>query len=368
MKLGDFDYQLPEASIAQRPLTDREASRMLMVERGGAGLSDHTFRAFPDLLRGDELLVVNNAHVVPARLFGHRRGLRSEPPGARSSRSREHLSSVIEVLLTRKLDGGIWEALVRPGRKMRVGERIFFGEGELEGEIISRGEYGERQIKFVSPDDPEPLIERLGHVPLPPYIHREDDAADRENYQTVFAKHSGAIAAPTAGLHFTNAILERLQRRDIEICELTLDVGLGTFQPIREEIVERHAIHTESYEIPDETAERIRRAKQQNRPVIAVGTTVVRALEDAAQKMATSTDRVGASLLVSGHNSADIYIYPGHEFRVVDQLLTNFHLPQSTLLVLVAAFAGREHILHAYEHAVRAGYRFYSYGDCMLIR
>lgn len=368
MKLSDFDYQLPEASIAQRPLPDRDASRMLLVERGGPGLSDHTFRAFPDLLCGDELLVVNDARVIPARLFGHRRGWKSEPPGARSPRSREHLSSVIEVLLTRKLDRGTWEALVRPGRKMRVGERIVFGEGELEGEIISRGEYGERRIKFLSQDDPDPLIERLGHVPLPPYIHREDDAADRENYQTVFAKHSGAIAAPTAGLHFSDAIVERVRRRGVEICELTLDVGLGTFQPIREEIVERHAIHTESYEIPDETAERIHKAKQQSRPVMAIGTTVVRALEDAAQKMATSADRAGASLLASGHNVADIYIYPGHEFRVVDQLLTNFHLPQSTLLVLVAAFAGREHILQAYEHAVRSGYRFYSYGDCMLIR
>ncbi len=223
-------------------------------------------------------------------------------------------------------------------------------------------------MKFVSPGDPAPLIERLGHVPLPPYIHRDDDASDRENYQTVFAKHSGAIAAPTAGLHFTTAILERLGRRGVEICELTLDVGLGTFQPIREEIVERHAIHTERYQIPDETAERIRDAKTQRRPVVAIGTTVVRALEDAAAKAGMSGNRGGVSLLASGRSEADIYIYPGHEFRVVDQLLTNFHLPQSTLLVLVAAFAGRERILQAYSHAVREGYRFYSYGDCMLIR
>jgi S-adenosylmethionine:tRNA ribosyltransferase-isomerase len=368
MKLSDFDYHLPEERIAQEPLAERDASRLLLLERAVSQPADHLFRELPELLRGDELLVVNNARVIPARLFGRRRGLKSESPGNQGSATKRHLSSPIEVLLTRKLDGEVWEALVRPGRKVRVGERIVFGEGGLEAEIISRGEYGERRIKFVSGGDAIAEIERLGHMPLPPYIRRSDQPADRQRYQTIFASHNGAVAAPTAGLHFTSGILDRLRTRGIEICELTLEVGLGTFQPIREEEVERHPIHAESYEIPAKTAEQIRAAKKAGRPILAVGTTVVRALEDAARKADEGHSTATKSSALAGRGDATIYIYPGHKFRLVDQMLTNFHLPRSSLLVLVAAFAGRERILAAYQHAIETGYRFYSYGDCMLVR
>jgi S-adenosylmethionine:tRNA ribosyltransferase-isomerase len=368
MKLSDFDYQLPDERIAQEPLAERDASRLLLLERAVSQPADHLFRELPELLRGDELLVVNNARVIPARLFGRRRGLKSESPANPGSATKEHLSSPIEVLLTRKLDSEVWEALVRPGRKVRVGERIAFGEGGLEAEIISRGEYGERRIKFVSGGDAIAEIERLGHMPLPPYIRRSDQPADRRRYQTIFASHNGAVAAPTAGLHFTPGILDRLRTRGIEICELTLEVGLGTFQPIREEEVERHPIHAESYEIPAKTAEQIRAAKTAERPILAVGTTVVRALEDAARKADARHSTATKSSALAGCGDATIYIYPGHKFRLVDQMLTNFHLPRSSLLVLVAAFAGRERILAAYQHAIERGYRFYSYGDCMLVR
>lgn len=324
----------------------------------------------PELLRGDDLLVVNNARVIPARLFGRRRGDKSEPAGKEALRKGEYLSSVIEVLLTRNIEGDTWEALVRPGRKVRVGEHILFGEGELEAEVIARGELGLRRLKFSRPDTDAPnsvqqTIEGLGHVPLPPYIRRSDEAEDRLRYQTVFARSGSAVAAPTAGLHFTNSILERLRARGAEICEITLNVGLGTFQPIHEDEIERHAIHTESYEISEETTEKISAAKGSGRPILAIGTTVVRTLEDAAQKAATANSQ---KLISPGHAEANIFIYPGYEFRVVDQVLTNFHLPKSSLLVMISAFAGRERVLEAYRHAVAANYRFYSYGDCMLIR
>jgi S-adenosylmethionine:tRNA ribosyltransferase-isomerase len=368
MKLSEFDYRLPEERIAQEPLAERDASRLLLLDRAASPPSDHFFRELPELLRGDELLVVNNARVIPARLFGRRRGVKSESPGNLGGASERHLSSRIEVLLTRKLDGDVWEALVRPGRKVRVGERIVFGEGELEAEIIGRGEYGERRIKFASGGDVSAKIEQLGHMPLPPYIRRSDQPTDQRRYQTIFASHSGAVAAPTAGLHFTPETLDRLRHRGIEICELTLEVGLGTFQPIRGEEIEKHPIHTESYEISTKTAEQIREAKKAGRPILAVGTTVVRALEDAAQKTDADRSPTTKNPPLAGRGEASIYIYPGHEFRLVDQMLTNFHLPRSSLLVLVAAFAGRERILAAYQHAIETGYRFYSYGDCMLIR
>jgi len=365
MRLDELDYHLPQNRIAQRPLGRREASRLLHLNRATGECEDRMFVEFPDLLCGDELLVFNNARVIPARLFGRRVGVRSQKP-SRATRA-EHLTGKVEVFLTRQVDADTWKALVHPGRKMRLGERVLFGEGELEGEITARGEYGLRTLHFVSHDQRSVSqhFERLGHVPLPPYIDRVDEDADRERYQTVFAKRPGAIAAPTAGLHFSAEILGCIRQRGVETCELTLDVGLGTFQPIHSETLEGHAMHSESYEIPPETAERINGAHAADRPVLAIGTTVVRALEDAAVHAAESGRK---DVVAAGRAEARLFIIPGFRFRVVDQLLTNFHLPRSTLLALVCAFAGREHILAAYRHAVESGYRFYSYGDCMLIR
>jgi S-adenosylmethionine:tRNA ribosyltransferase-isomerase len=257
--------------------------------------------------------------------------------------------------------------LVRPGRKMAVGERVVFGAGELECEIVSRGELGLREVRFHSTNGLSVAanIERLGHVPLPPYIDRVDEESDRERYQTIFAHRPGAVAAPTAGLHFTAEVLRRIRERGCQTCEVTLDVGLGTFQPVHTDILEEHKIHSELYEISEETAESIRSAKNHGRPILAVGTTVVRTLEDAA---ARAIKAGGQEKLCVGRAEAKAFIVPGHEFRMVDQMLTNFHLPKSTLLALVAAFAGKERILSAYRHALEAKYRFYSYGDCMLIR
>jgi S-adenosylmethionine:tRNA ribosyltransferase-isomerase len=371
MLLSDFQFELPPDLIAQQPLLQRDASRMLILNREKQAWQDSTFRDLPDLLRGDELIVVNNARVIPARLFGRREGVRSEKPGRNRRAASEFLSSEIEVLLTRQVAPEEWEALVRPGRKIRVGERVEFGDGELSAEVVSRGEYGLRRIRLTAKGDVTQAIERLGHVPLPPYISREDEPADRERYQTIFADHPGAVAAPTAGLHFSPAILEKLRQRGIEMASITLDVGLGTFQPIHEEEIERHQIHSERYEIPEAAAAAICKARGDGRPILAVGTTVVRALEDAAEKSAARHGEnwdTSKPIVEPGPAQAGIFIKPGHTFRVVNQLLTNFHLPQSTLLILVSAFAGRELILRAYRHAVEAQYRFYSYGDCMWIR
>jgi S-adenosylmethionine:tRNA ribosyltransferase-isomerase len=362
MKLADFDYLLPPDRIAQHPAEPRDASRLLLLDRGAQRWEDARFSDLPELLRGDELLVVNNTKVIPARLFGQRAGLRSSSAGKSPRTQKEHLSATIEVLLTRRTGEGVWQALVRPGRKVRVGERIVFAAGELEAEVVGRGELGLRELRFQCKGDLLEAISRLGHVPLPPYIGRADQLADRSDYQTMFAQRAGAVAAPTAGLHFTPAVLERLRGRGVEVSELTLHVGLGTFQPIHAAEIEQHHMHEEWYEIPEATAERIREARQGGRRVLAVGTTVVRALEDAAQRAR------GRELLSSGANEASIFIRPGYEFRVVDQMLTNFHLPRSTLLVMVSAFAGRNFVLRAYRHALTSGYRFYSYGDCMLIR
>jgi len=366
MRLDELDYDLPQAQIAQRPLERRDASRLLVLDRLRSTWEDHLFVELPSLLRGDELLVLNNTRVIPARLFGRRAGVYSQP-ASRATR-REHLQATIEVFLTRRLSPDTWQVLVRPGRKIRTGEKILFGKGELEAEVMARGELGIRTVRFVSHDTDtiEQHLERLGHAPLPPYIDRADEPADRERYQTVFAKHPGAIAAPTAGLHFTPEILARIRQRGAEICELTLDVGLGTFQPIHGETLEGHKMHSESYEIPAETAHRIAEARAEGRPILAVGTTVVRALEDSAFRAASNAP--DGKLLLAGPAEASLFIVPGFRFRMVDALLTNFHLPRSTLLALVCAFAGRENVLAAYRHAVESGYRFYSYGDCMLIR
>jgi S-adenosylmethionine:tRNA ribosyltransferase-isomerase len=365
MRLDELDYELPPDRIAQRPLNRRDASRLLMLNRSSGALEDRCFAEFPELLTGNELLVLNNARVIPARLFGRRAGVHSQKP-SRSTRA-EHLTGKVEVLLIRRIDAECWETLVRPGRKMHVGERVLFGNGELQGEVIGRGEFGLRTVRFVSQDRRSVAdhLEGLGHVPLPPYIDRADEAADRERYQTVFAKRPGAVAAPTAGLHFSLEMLERIRKRGVELCEVTLDVGLGTFQPVHSETLEDHVMHSESYEIPTEAADRINVARAAGRPIVAVGTTVVRTLEDAALRAARSGS---ACAVPAGQAEAQLFITPEFQFRIVDSLLTNFHLPRSTLLALVCAFAGRERLLTAYQHAVTAGYRFYSYGDCMLIR
>lgn len=362
MRADEFDYHLPPERIAQRPLPVRDASRLLVLDRASGRMEDRQFRDFPELLRGNELLVLNNARVIPARLFGRR--ARTPADGGAGGPG----AGLVEVFLARQIDSADWDALVRPGRKLPVGERIVFAGGELEARILTRGERGLRQVRFLSRDSRSIAehLERLGHVPLPPYIDRQDESADRERYQTVFASHPGAVAAPTAGLHFTEETLQRIRARGPEISELTLDVGLGTFQPIHSERLEDHRMHEEQYEIPGTTARAIEEARRAGRAVVAVGTTVVRALEDSALK----AQRAGGSgpVVLPGKAGATLFMTPGFQFRVVDALLTNFHLPRSTLLALVCAFAGRDRILDAYRHAVESGYRFYSYGDCMLIR
>ena len=363
MNLSEFDYELPPASIAQRPLDQRDASRMLLLDRATGAWTDAYFRDFPDLLRGDELIVVNNARVLAARLFGHRAGLLAQQPGRNNPARHEFLQTEIEVLLIRQLAPDEWETLVRPGRKIQTGEKIVFGAGELEAHVESRGNFGLRVLRFTSRDGFHETLSRIGHIPLPPYIKRADEPMDRERYQTVYAKQGSAVAAPTAGLHFTSEILARVRSRGIEIAEITLDVGLGTFEPVRTERLEDHKIHSEAYEIPEAAAEALNQAVHNKRPVLAIGTTVVRALEDAADKSAGTGTPIAA-----GKAATEIFLYPGKPFRIVNHLLTNFHLPRSTLLALVAGFAGRDNVLRAYRHAVEAGYRFYSYGDCVLIR
>lgn len=364
MNAADFDYDLPSESIAQRPLASRDASRMLLLDRSSGRWEDRRFRELPDLLRGDELIVRNNARVLPARLFGRRKGLHAHPLGAHNPARGEFLTRDVEVLLVRSLGGNRWEALVRPGRKIPVGETIVFGEGQLEARVEGRGAFGLRILQFSRETDFLSAISTLGHIPLPPYIKRDDDPSDRDRYQTVYASRGNAVAAPTAGLHFSQEILERIRARGVETVEITLEVGLGTFEPVRTDRLEDHPIHCEAYEIPESVASAIERARRELRPVFAIGTTVVRALEDAAEKSAG----VAGTPILPGKYEATIFLYPGKPFRVVHQLLTNFHLPKSTLLAMVAAFSGRDHVLSAYRHAVGAGYRFYSYGDCMWIR
>jgi S-adenosylmethionine:tRNA ribosyltransferase-isomerase len=362
VRVSDFHYDLPEELIAQSPLADRAESRLLHLNSARSQLEDRRFRGFPELLRPGDLVVFNNTRVFPARLYGRRRGLRSQPVSVQNPAARDFLQGRIEVLLTRQLqrEPNEWECLVRPGRKIGVGEQLYFGEhDELQAEVIARGEFGERKIQFAPAEDFSAVVERIGHVPLPPYIAREDSSGDRERYQTVYARERGSVAAPTAGLHFTPEILERMRERGIETCEVTLHVGLGTFQPVRVERVEEHRLHSESYVISGEAAEKISRARDAGRRIVAIGTTTVRTLEHAAQQ--------GAGQLLAGTGEANLFIYPGYKFRVVQALLTNFHLPQSTLLMLVCTLGGKENVMRAYEHAVRERYRFYSYGDCMFL-
>jgi S-adenosylmethionine:tRNA ribosyltransferase-isomerase len=347
--VSDFDYDLPEELIEQTTLADRAASRMLVIDRAAGTWYDRAFTDLPDYLERGDTLVLNNTKVLAARLFGRRAGVHA-------TTSKSDITGLVEVLLLKRVsdEPNRWEALARPGRKLRVGEEIQF-PGGLEGTIVDRGERGLRVIEFAPVPDFDAMLSRVGHMPLPPYIKRSDEVADHERYQTVFASRAGAAAAPTAGLHFTPEVLGRIKSQGVRPVEITLHVGRGTFQPVEVEEIERHKMHSEQYEISAEAASALNEAGR----LVAVGTTAVRTLEHGIRE-------AGASFK-AGTGETSIFIYPGFEFRAVDALLTNFHLPRSTLIMLVAALAGRELTLAAYEHAVRERYRFYSYGDCMLI-
>ncbi len=351
MNLADFDFHLPEELIAQEALADRAASRMLVVYRDEGRWEDRQFREFPEFLRAGDCLVLNDSRVFPARLFAHRSGVHALPIGRGNPKRNEYLSGEVEVFLLRPVgsDGREWEALVRPGRKLPVGERVHFSP-ELDAEIVARGEFGERTLRFSGTGDLFAEFEKIGHVPLPPYIKRSDTAADRDRYQTVFARERGSVAAPTAGLHFTPEILEACRRQGADVATVTLHVGLGTFQPLHAEHVEEGRLHAERYAITEESAARMRTASR----LVAVGTTSVRTIETAWRSGELSGE-------------TDIFIYPGQAFLGVGAMLTNFHLPRTSLLLLVCAFAGTELALAAYRHAVEERYRFYSYGDCMLV-
>ncbi len=360
MRLEDFDYLLPAELIAQRPLAQRDASRMLVLDRSAGGFEHRSFRELPQILAPGDLLVFNNTKVFPARLLGRRKGTTAQKVGKHNPAAREYLTAEVELLLTHQESEEVWRGLVHPGRKIRTGEILVFGDGGLEAEVLGRGEYGVRSVRLTAREGKVwGAIERFGHVPLPPYIRRPDEPADREIYQTVYAKTPGAVAAPTAGLHFTPRVLEALAARGVETCEITLHVGLGTFQPVRVSNVETHKMEAEPFEVSKLAASAIQSALDAGRRVIAVGTTTVRTLEYVAA--------VHGGRIVPGRGMADLFIFPGFQFQVTRALLTNFHLPRSTLLMLVSAFAGRELILRAYEHAISRRYRFYSYGDCMLI-
>ena len=363
MQVSDFHYDLPAGQIAQEALSDRAASRMLHLDRRTGVARDLVFHDFPGLLRPDDLLVFNNTRVFPARLYGRRSGAKAQAISPHNPAAHEFLQGRVEVLLTRQVsqNPNEWECLVRPGRKIGVGERIFFGEREeLQAEVTQRGAFGERQIRFAPVPDFFEVLDRFGHVPLPPYIARADRSEDLERYQTVYARERGSVAAPTAGLHFTKEILARIRERGIETAEITLHVGLGTFQPVRVERVEDHRLHQEHYSISPEAAAQLNRAQEQRRRIVAVGTTTVRTVEYASSRSPDGG-------IVSGTGEANLFIHPGYAFRVVGALLTNFHLPESTLLMLVCAFGGKDQVLAAYRHAVEQGYRFYSYGDCMFV-
>jgi S-adenosylmethionine:tRNA ribosyltransferase-isomerase len=360
MLLEEFDYELPKELIAQRPLRERDASRMMLLDRAAQSFTDCAFRSLPEILTPSDLLVVNNTRVFPARLLGRRRGTQAQTIGKGNPAAREHLTAEVELLLTRNESGDVWQGLVHPGRKIRTGEVLVFGGGELEVEVLGRGERGMRRVLLRAREGSvASAIDRLGHVPLPPYVDRPDEAADRETYQTVYARVRGAVAAPTAGFHFTERIFRALRERKIETVEITLHVGPGTFRPVQTERVEDHKMESEQFEISEAAAASINKALAEGRRVIAVGTTSVRTLESVALQ--------NEGKIVPCHGDTDLFITPGFRFQVVRGLLTNFHLPKSTLLMLVSAFAGRELIFRAYQHAVEERYRFYSYGDCMLI-
>ena len=343
MQISDFDYELPEELIAQHPLAERDASRMLVVNRAAGSWHDSLFTEFPDNLRANDVLVLNNTRVFPARLIGKR-----IPSGGS-----------IEILLLRELEPAVWQVLARPARRLKIGSQIEFG-AKLTAEVVAENPDGTRVIEFAQKQKLQDLIDEIGEAPLPPYIKRPRPPTenDRERYQTIYARQRGAIAAPTAGLHFTERIIKAIRDRRVQITELTLHVGYGTFEPVRAAHVVEHRVAPEAFAISEETANVINSARGLGGRVVAIGTTTVRALE-------SSTDTSGR--VTAGAGMAELTIAPGHQFRAVDAVLTNFHLPQSSLLLLVSAFAGRGLTLAAYRHAVANRYRFYSYGDCMLI-
>lgn len=343
MLITEFDFELPENLIAQTPLEKRDRSRMLVVDRGEETFEDGRFSDFPRFLRAGDVLVLNNTKVFPARLFGQ------SESGAK-----------IEIFLVREIENQTWEALARPARRLKPGKKIIFGD-DFTAETLEKTDAGSVLLKFdQAREDFERLLDETGKTPLPPYIKRERETndGDRERYQTVFAKNRGAIAAPTAGLHFTPDILENIKENGVRLAEITLHVGYGTFEPVRVSDLSEHKVLPENYEITSATAEILNLAKKENRRIIAVGTTTTRTLETAFSKHGK---------FVAEKTSADLTITPGYEFTAIDAVLTNFHLPQSSLLVLISTFGGHELIMNAYRHAVRENYRFYSYGDCMFI-
>lgn len=344
MRVSDFNYDLPPELIAQKPLAERDSSRMMVVTRNEGKILHARFKDFPDHLQKGDVLVLNNTKVIPAKVWGKKDG------------------KDVEFLLIKEKEKGVWDVLCRPAKRVKTGERIEFGPG-FRAEVIDAGDEGRRTLKFSAPDVLGHL-RKIGFAPLPPYIKRKKENGalrpqDLERYQTIFAEKEGAIAAPTAGLHFTPKVLKDIRQKGVLVTDVTLDVGLATFQPMRVERLEEHKMLEEIYTVPETAASKINQAKKEKRLVIAVGTTVVRTLESAY-----SSDKGG---IQPGRRSTSLFIYPGYEFKVVDKLLTNFHLPKSTLLVLIAAFAGRDLIMEAYREAVREKYRFFSYGDCMLI-
>ena len=349
MHLSEFDYELPVELIAQQPLAERDASRMLVVDRAAQTWTDSSFKNFADYLREHDVVVVNNSRVIPARLKGRR----------------EETGGQVEIFLVREIDAKVWEALVRPGGRLKKDSRVVFGDGRLTAEMMDEPGSELRRVRFICEGSFDELLGEIGVTPLPPYIKRSIDTSpdarerpdDRERYQTIYAKQRGAIAAPTAGLHFTPAVLEEIQAR-ATLAEITLHVGYGTFEPVRVDDVNQHTVTAERFEISETAAQQINNAKQRGGRVIVVGTTTMRALESSS----TEDGEVREAT-----REATLTITPGYTFRVADALLTNFHLPQSSLLILVSAFAGRDFILDAYRHAVHQRYRFYSYGDCMLI-
>ena len=343
MHISEFDYELPPELIAQTPLEQRDASRMLVLDRDEQVWTDSSFKHFSSYLRPNDVVVVNNSRVIPARLTGHR----------------EETGGHVEIFLVREIEGGVWEALVRPGARLKKGARAVFGNGRLIAEMLDEPGAELRRVRFHCEGSFDEALAEVGSTPLPPYIKRPAgvSAEDRERYQTVYSKPRGAIAAPTAGLHFTPAVLAEIARI-ASLAEVTLHVGYGTFEPVRVDDVGRHSVSSEHFEISDSAAQTINRARANAGRIIVVGTTTMRELESSA----TEDGRV-----VAGRGVASLTIKPGYRFRIADALLTNFHLPRSSLLILVSAFAGREFALQAYRHAVAQRYRFYSYGDCMLI-
>lgn len=341
MKTSDFYYDLPQELIAQDPLEDRSGSRLLVLDRETGKREHRIFRDIIEYLNPEDCLVINDTKVIPARLFGVKEGTEAK----------------IEVLLLKRRGDNIWETLVKPGKKCRVGARISFGEGLLTGEVVDIVEEGNRLIRFAYQGIFEEILDQLGQMPLPPYIHHQ--LRDKNRYQTVYAKNDGSAAAPTAGLHFTPELLERIQRKGVKIAHVTLHVGLGTFRPVKVEDVTEHHMHSEFYVVEEDQAALINRARAEGGKIVAVGTTSCRTLESAADE---------SGILHAGSGWTDIFIYPGYRFKITDRLITNFHLPESTLMMLVSALAGKEQIFAAYQEAIEKKYRFFSFGDAMFIK